>query len=154
MYLIYLCVILLIIVILFYFRESKVVVEIVGNVVVEVEKELNNKEGQEKLEVATMRIKESLPKYLSIFISKAMVVNMIEYMLNILNKAFDINNTVDIKGNDVHIDLDLKNEYKSIELTKDIVQDSDFIVYGKVRGETDFRGKNNASIEIGFQKKL
>ena len=154
MYLIYLCVILLIIVILFYFRESKVVVEIVGNVVVEVEKELNNKEGQEKLEVATMRIKESLPKYLSIFISKAMVVNMIEYMLNILNKAFDINNTVDIKGNDVHIDLDLKNEYKSIEFTKDIVQDSDFIVYGKVRGETDFRGKNNASIEIGFQKKL
>ena len=139
----------------FYFKEAKTVIDIVGNTIVEVEKACNTKQGQDKLELAVIKIRERLPRYLSMFITKSMLVSIIEFLLNILNKAFDINHTVNIKGNDLKLDLDLTSQdKKSMGFSYEVVNEKDFTIYGKVKGETDFKGKNNATIEIGFQKRF
>ena len=90
-----------IVVLLILFRETKQVVEIVGYAIVEAEKACNSKKGQEKLDYAVKRVQDRLPKILSIFISKYIIVSIIEFMLNFIGKAFKVNKTVDIIGNEI-----------------------------------------------------
>ncbi len=146
-----------ILLIAFYFRETKFVIDLVGRTVVEVEKEFNTKKGQEKLEIAVARIRKELPPYLSIFITKSKLIDIIEFVLNIVNDAFGLDYKVDIKGNEDDISIALN--HNSIDLgyqtNKNYTNsDSDFNIYGKIKAETDFKGRNNASIEVGFQKKF
>lgn len=149
-----------ILLIAFYFRETKFVIDLVGRTVVEVEKEFNTKKGQEKLEIAVARIRKELPPYLSIFITKSKLIDIIEFVLNIVNDAFGLDYKVDIKGNEDDISIVLNHDKNySIDLgyqtNKNYTNsDSDFNIYGKIKAETDFKGRNNASIEVGFQKKF
>lgn len=137
----------------FYFKESKFVINLIGQTIVEIERDLNGKDGQQKLEEATKRIREKLPPYLSLFFTKAMIVNMIEFMLNVINKGFGLDYKVDVKGNESKIDIDIEDN-KLITEYKTEVQENNLRVYGKLKGETDFKGRNNATIEVGFEKRF
>lgn len=90
----------LVIVLLVIFRESKIVIDTVGNAIVEAETKLNSEDGQKRLEYAVSLVKSKLPKFAKIFITKKMIVSIIELMLNSMNKAFKIEKNVDIKGNE------------------------------------------------------
>lgn len=89
-----------VIILLYVFRQTKTVIDIVGNAIVETEKACNTEKGQEKLDMAVAMIKEKLPRILSIFITKSMLVSIIEFMLNFIGKAFKVEKKVDIIGND------------------------------------------------------
>lgn len=82
------------------FRESKYVIKIVGEAIVEAEKKLNSESGQKRLEYAVERIEEKLPCLLKPFMTKSILVSIIEFMLNFMNDAFKTGKIVDIKGND------------------------------------------------------
>lgn len=90
----------LVIVLIFIFKESKIVIDTVGNAIVEAETKLNSEDGQKRLEYAVSLVKSRLPKFAGIFITKKMIVSIIELMLNSMNKAFKIEKNVDIKGNE------------------------------------------------------
>lgn len=95
------CVVLLIaVILLFVFRETKYAIEIVSNAIIETEKVCNSKKGQEKLDYAVTIVKSKLPKMISIFISKRIIVTWIEFMLNFLGKAFSVEKKIDIIGNE------------------------------------------------------
>lgn len=147
----------------FYFRNVKIVVSIVSNTIIKVEKELNTATGQAKLESAVSQIESQLPSYLSLFITKSNLVSLIEFMLNIISKGFGIDYEADIIGNDDDITFNLTNNketglkgfdirYDSNSKVRDM--ESNFNIYGALKAETDFRGNDKASIEIGFQKKF
>ena len=89
-----------IVVLLYVYRETKVVIDIVGNAIVETEKACNTEKGQEKLDYAVAEVRKKLPKIVSIFITKSVLVSIIEFMLNFIGKAFNVNKKVDIKGNE------------------------------------------------------
>lgn len=82
------------------FRQSKYVIKIVGEAIVEAEKKLNSESGQKRLEYAVERIEEQLPYLLKPFMTKRILVSIIEFMLNFMNDAFKTGKIVDIKGND------------------------------------------------------
>ena len=90
----------LVIVLLFIFRESKIVIDTIGNAIVEAETKLNSEDGQKRLDYAVTLVQNKLPTFAKIFITKKMIVSLIELMLNSMNKAFKIDKTVDIKGNE------------------------------------------------------
>lgn len=90
----------LVIVLLFVFKETKIVIDTVGNAIVEAETKLNSEEGQKRLEYAVKIIQDRLPRFARILITKSMIVSLIELMLNSMNKAFKIDKNVDIKGNE------------------------------------------------------
>lgn len=91
----------IIVVILFIiYRQSKYVIKIVGEAIVEAEKRLNSESGQKRLEYAVEKIEEQLPYILKPLMTKRILVSIIEFMLNFMNDAFKTGNTVDIKGND------------------------------------------------------
>lgn len=87
-------------ILLYVFRGTKQVIDIVGKVIIEVETSCNTEKGQQKLDMAVTKIRERLPKFISIFITKSMLVSIIEFMLNILGKAFSLEKQIDIKGNE------------------------------------------------------
>ena len=151
----------ILLVLAFYFRNVKIVVTIVSNVIIKVEKELNTATGQVKLESAVAQIESQLPSYLSIFITKSNLVSLIEFMLNIISKGFGIDYEADIIGNDDDITFNLTNSKETNLKGFDIRYDSnvrardresDFNIYGKLKMETDFKGNDRAGVEIGFKK--
>ena len=75
------------------FRESKYVIKIVGEAIVEAEKKLNSESGQKRLEYAVERIEEQLPYLLKPFMTKRILVSIIEFMLNFMNDAFKTGKT-------------------------------------------------------------
>lgn len=90
----------LVIILLFIFKESKIVIDTVGNAIVEAETKLNSEDGQKRLEYAVSVVQDKLPRFAKIFITKKMIVSIIELMLNSMNKAFKIDKNIDIKGNE------------------------------------------------------
>ncbi|MGL6130232.1 MAG: hypothetical protein ACRCZ9_01290 [Fusobacteriaceae bacterium] len=66
----------------------------------ETERVFNSGQGQEKLEFATMVIKSKLPSIASVFVTKRMIVSMIETTLNKVAKTFEVDKIVDIVGNE------------------------------------------------------
>lgn len=149
-------VIILIIVLCIYYRKTKYVISLVGNTIVDIEQEFNSKSGQDKLEEAVKRIRGKLPLPLSVLITKARLIDIIEFIFSIVNKAFNIEREFDIKGNerDFKINIDSKKSDISYTVEHKPNYDDSFILYGKLKADTDFRGHNNASVEIGFEKKL
>ena len=93
-------VLLIAVILLFVFRETKYVIEIVSTAIIETEKACNSKKGQEKLDYAVAIVKSKLPKIVSIFVSKYIIVTLIEFMLNFLGKAFSLEKKIDIIGNE------------------------------------------------------
>ena len=93
-------IVVLIFILLYIFRETKAVIEIVGNAIVETEKVCNTEKGQAKLDYAVKEIRARLPKIVSIFITKSVLVSLIEFMLNFIGKAFKVDKKVDIIGNE------------------------------------------------------
>lgn len=91
---------LLVIILLFIFKEAKIVVEVVGKAVVEAETTLNGEEGQKKLDYAVQKVQELLPKPIKAFVTKSLIVTIIEVMLKFMNDAFKLNKNIDIKGNE------------------------------------------------------
>lgn len=90
----------LIIVLVIVFRESKYVIKLVGDSIVQAEKQLNSEDGQKRLEFAVTQVQQKLPVILKPFVTKYMIVSMIETMLNFMNDAFKLGKTIDIKGNE------------------------------------------------------
>lgn len=93
-------IIIFILILLFIFRESKIVIEIVGKAIVEAEDKLNGEEGQKKLDYAVLKVQEKLPKILKPLVTKSIIVSIIEIMLKFMNDAFKLNKEIDIKGNE------------------------------------------------------
>lgn len=90
----------IVIVLLYIFRQSKLVINIVGNAIIETEKKFNSESGQIKLDHAVETVQSKLPFILRIILTKYVIVSLIEYMLNFIGKAFKIDKEVDIKGNE------------------------------------------------------
>lgn len=133
----------------------------------EAERIFNSGEGQQKLEYAVEFIKSKTPIYLKPFITKKLIVSIIEWLLNKGADAIGMEEDIDIKGNESDIDINtkIKDELgkSSVEVRYDSNEkvankiankESDTNIYGAVKAETDFHGKNNASVEIGIQKTL
>lgn len=93
-------ILLIILISIFIYRKSKYVIRIVGDAIVEAEKKLNSSSGQERLDFAVERIKQQLPYILKPFMTKRILVSIIEFMLNFMNDAFKTGKIVDIQGND------------------------------------------------------
>lgn len=94
------CLGLIVVVLVFVFREIKGVVDIVGKAIVEAETKLNGEEGQKKLDYAVTQIQAHLPVFAKPFVTKSMLVTLIENMLNSMNDYFKIEREIDIKGNE------------------------------------------------------
>lgn len=156
MNILYVLISVLVVLLCLYYRDSKIVISLVSQAIIDVERELNTKKGQDKLDEVVVRVRQSLPYYISIFITKSKLIDIIEFMFSILNKAFKLNRDIDIKGNERDFSINI-NEGKS-ELSYTIEHrpnyDDNFLIYGKLKADTDFKGNNNASVEIGFQKKF
>lgn len=93
-------ILLLILILLFIFRQTKIVINIVGNAIVETEKKFNSEKGQAKLDHAVEIVQNKLPFFLRVIMTKYVIVSLIEYLLNFIGKAFKIDKVVDIKGNE------------------------------------------------------
>ncbi|MGL5960696.1 MAG: hypothetical protein ACRCZ0_01905 [Cetobacterium sp.] len=130
-------------------RTSPVVKNIVSTAIIEAEKAFNGGQGQEKLEFAVIVIRSRLPRIVSVFVTKRMLVSMIEVTLNKIAKTFEINKVVDIVGNEdrVRIDVDAVVE-------KEVVKKDNGEVYASLKNNTDWKDNTNTSIEVGFKKKL
>lgn len=70
------------------------------DVIMDVEEKLNSESGQKKLDMAVALIQSKLPVYIRVFITKKLIVTIIEYILNGALKHFKHGEKVDIKGNE------------------------------------------------------
>lgn len=70
------------------------------DVILDVEKKLNSESGQKKLDMAVVSIQSELPAFLKVFITKKLIVTIIEYILNGALKHLKHGGQVDIIGND------------------------------------------------------
>ena len=70
------------------------------DVILDVEKKLNSENGQKKLDMAVASIQSELPAWLKVFITKKLIVTIIEYILNGALKHLKHGGHVDIVGND------------------------------------------------------
>lgn len=89
-----------IIILLFIFKETKTVMNVVGKAIVDAETKLNGEEGQKRLDYAIAQVQNNLPVFVKPFVTKYLIVTLIENMLNFMNGAFKIERKVDIKGNE------------------------------------------------------
>lgn len=136
--------------------------ELIESVVIEAEKEFNSGEGQLKLNYAIDKLRAKLPSVLRIFVSRSVLVTLIENALNKLSKTFDLEKEVDIKGNDsvfkgdkIKLEVNKKDVLIGINTEgSEVTKVSTSEVYGAVKISTDWRDKPNTSIELGVKKKL
>lgn len=70
------------------------------DVIMDVEEKLNSESGQKKLDMAVALIQSKLPCILRVFVTKKLIVTIIEYILNGALKHFKHGERVDIIGND------------------------------------------------------
>lgn len=87
----------------YYKKESKIVREIMINAILSAEKNFNSGEGQKKLEYAVTVIKSKLPVILKPIFTKFVLVTCIEKLLNSVSNIWDLDTSVDIKGNETTI---------------------------------------------------
>lgn len=98
------------------FKESKMVKQIVLDAVVSAETNLNSEGGQAKLENVVTVVKQKLPKFVSIFVTRKMIVDIVEESLNFVSTMYDLKHKVDIKGNEEEIVTEEKVETKKDEI--------------------------------------
>lgn len=139
-------------------RETLIVQQIVLNVILEAERKFNTKEGQLKLEFAANQLKLKVPKALRFFITKRMLVGLIEFVLNKFAHIMKVGVVIDIDGNDDFLmqdmKFDLRNKTPLDSIKNNQRDDSDFSVYGALKTETDWKSDHKTSVELGFKKKL
>lgn len=151
--------------ILYVKRSSDTVKTIVLNAINESEERFNSGEGQAKLDFAVETVRGGLPFILRIFMTKAMIISIIEGLLNTISFTFSLDKKVDIIGNDVFkgkkLKLDIEKDKGEIELgvsNKEIEpilsKDSDTELYANVKAETDWKKDTETSVEVGIKKKL
>lgn len=98
------------------FKESKMVKQIVLDAVVSAEANLNSEGGQAKLENVVTVVKQKLPKFVSIFVTRKMIVDIVEESLNFVSTMYDLKHRVDIKGNEEEVVTEEKVETKKDEI--------------------------------------
>lgn len=98
------------------FKESKMVKQIVLDAVVSAEANLNSEGGQAKLENVVTVVKQKLPKFVSIFVTRKMIVDIVEESLNFVSTMYDLKHKVDIKGNEEEVVTEEKVETKKDEI--------------------------------------
>lgn len=98
------------------FKESKMVKQIVLDAVVSAEANLNSEGGQAKLENVVTVVKQKLPKFVSIFVTRKMIVDIVEESLNFVSTMYDLKHKVDIKGNEEEVVTEEKIETKKDEI--------------------------------------
>lgn len=98
------------------FKESKMVKQIVLDAVVSAEANLNSEGGQAKLENVVTVVKQKLPKFVSIFVTRKMIVDIVEESLNFVSTMYDLKHKVDIKGNEEEVVIEEKVETKKDEI--------------------------------------
>lgn len=136
-------------------RTNAYVMEIVDNGIVEAEKHFNSKEGKKKLAYATVKIKEKLPKILSILVTESMIIRLVEHSLNKLSAKFRLERRVELQGKSIINIQDINLHDKTVTLeTHKILEDKDTELYANVQGKTDFKGRNEGRVEVGIKKKF
>ncbi|MGL6167459.1 MAG: hypothetical protein ACRC0Y_04130 [Fusobacteriaceae bacterium] len=130
-------------------RTSPIVKEIITNAILEAERLFNSGEGQKKLDFAVTVIRLRLPKVLGLFITKSMLVSMIEIILNKISHTFELKTKVDIIGNDDKVNFNVES-HKTEEYSKE----GNTELYGSVKTKTDWKDNADTTIEIGFKKRL
>lgn len=152
-----------VIVILYVLRKTPTAIKIITDGITEAERSLNGEKGQEKLDVAVDYIRGQIPFILKFFVSKYTLVTVIEILLTFGAKFFDIDKKIDIIGNDgfaiKDVNANIEKEVVSFGVAVEKgeepeLADSDSYVYGALKGKTDFRGNDEASIEFGIKKKI
>lgn len=148
----------------YFFREKKIVKQIIVNAICEAEIKFNSGEGQKKLDYAVSYIKGKLPRYLSFLISKSILVTLIEHLLNKGLQMVDVDKTVDIKGNEgieviEKMNLNINKLDNSVEMCYNIKDDNSIDsdkaeIYGSLKMKTDWHDKPNTTIELGIKKKI
>ncbi|MGL5049888.1 MAG: hypothetical protein ACRC6E_04555 [Fusobacteriaceae bacterium] len=130
-------------------RTSPIVKEVITNAILEAERLFNGGEGQKKLEFAVTIIRLRLPKVLGLFITKSMLVSMIEIILNKISHTFELKTKVDIMGNDNKVNFNVE-----LHKTEGDIKDRSTEMYGAVKTKTDWKDNTESTIEIGFKKKF
>lgn len=151
----------IILVLLYVFRKTPTVIKIITEGIAEAENNLNGKKGQEKLDMAVDYIQSKTPFILKFIVTKSTVVTVIELLLKFGIKVFGVTKEIDIIGNDsaeikdINMQIEEKTASFDVEMAKgDEPKGSDSYIYGAVKGETDFHGNDQASIEVGIKKKI
>ena len=88
-----------------------------------------------------------MPSYISIFITQKNLIRIIEFILKIAKRGFSLDNQIKI-----NYEAPLPTTV-GIELEQS-KSDNGLTIYGNVKANTDFHGKNNASVEVGFKKRF
>lgn len=139
-------------------RKRKFVKDLVKTAVVNAEKSFNSNQGQEKLDFATEYIKSRLPVILKYFISKRMIVSMIESTLNKLCDIFEVDEEVDIIGNEDIKKVDITEKSVGVEFSSNTeyepIKDKNTEVYASLKAETDLHDNPELKAEIGIKHKF
>ena len=61
-------------------------------------------------------VKQKLPKFVSIFVTRKMIVDIVEESLNFVSTMYDLKHKVDIKGNEEEVVTEEKVETKKDEI--------------------------------------
>lgn len=158
------CVIILVI---FYIkRNSKNIRDIVNNALIETETYLNSSEGQRKIENGITIAKFKLPFIVKLFITKRVVITIIEIIMNKISLIFRTGKEIDIIGNEdslldnVKKDIEFSGDSMNINFKKgtspkeEIESNGNNTIYAELNAETDWHGKPKTTVTVGVKKKL
>lgn len=142
-------------------RASPYVKDIITNAIIEAENHFNSGEGQQKLHFAVTIIKSRLPVVLRVFITRRMLVTMIEVTLNKISSSFELEKVVDIKGNEdsvfKRVGVETKNKTTSIKLDTrplEFKKDTSVEAYANMKTKTNWRDGVETIVEVGVKKKI
>lgn len=82
------------------FRECRLIKKVILEAIVTAETKLNGQTGQAKLDYVVTTVGQKLPKWVSIFVTKKMIVDIVEESLNFVSAMYKLEHEVDIKGNE------------------------------------------------------
>lgn len=151
-------------------RKSNFIRDIVSNALIETEIYLNSNLGQNRLDNFVKIAKLKVPFIVKLFISKRILVTIIENFMNKISILFSINKEIDIIGNEESLLNDVKKDIKvdkqtgmtEIKITKGepvkkiepSYKDGDSKIYAELKAKTDWHGNPETSVTVGIQKKL
>lgn len=91
---------LLFFIIIVVFRECRLIKKVILEAIVTAETKLNGQSGQAKLSYVVTTVDQKLPKWVSIFVTKKMIVDIVEESLNFVSAMYKLEHKVNIKGNE------------------------------------------------------
>lgn len=84
----------------FILRSHAIVINTVKQVLKEEENKFNSEDGQKRIEDIVLKVQAKLPKFAKPFITKALIISIIECAINAFGKTFNVEDKFDIKGNE------------------------------------------------------